>query len=275
MPTQGAWVSQSRSAASRSTSPPRPSSTRRSPRCSTYQPLDSDLTAIAALASAADKVAYATGAGTWSLTPLTTAGRALIDDADAAAQRVTLGVPAVTYSATIPASPTDGDTWIYPADATNGIMWTFRYRAGSASTYKWEFIGGSPLAVTVDTEDSVTSATYAALTNAQTLTIPFAGDWNIELSAHMRPSIDNNNVVKTGWWSYDVGATGAVDADAIHWRFALNNNGGVTDFGANMHRRRRKNAIAATTVLTTKARASAASTFVGDRMIAATPIRVG
>lgn len=59
---------------------------------SNKQPLDSDLTAIAALTSAADKLAYATGSGTWALTPFTSAGRALVDDADAAAQRATLSV---------------------------------------------------------------------------------------------------------------------------------------------------------------------------------------
>ena len=56
------------------------------------QPLDADLTAIAALASAADKVPYSTGAQTWALSAFTAAGRALVDDADAAAQRTTLSV---------------------------------------------------------------------------------------------------------------------------------------------------------------------------------------
>lgn len=59
---------------------------------SNKQPLDSDLTAIAALVSAADKVPYATGAGTWALSTLTSFGRSLIDDADAATARATLSV---------------------------------------------------------------------------------------------------------------------------------------------------------------------------------------
>lgn len=62
------------------------------------QPIDSDLTAIAALISAADKLPYATGSGTWALADITAAGRALIDDADAATQCTTLGVGDTTVN---------------------------------------------------------------------------------------------------------------------------------------------------------------------------------
>jgi hypothetical protein len=56
------------------------------------QPADADLTAIAGLTSAADKGIQFTGAGTAGVYDLTAAGKALLDDADAAAQRTTLGV---------------------------------------------------------------------------------------------------------------------------------------------------------------------------------------
>lgn len=59
---------------------------------SNKQPLDPTLTALAGLATGANKLPYSTGTDTFAQADLTAAGRALIDDADAAAQRATLSV---------------------------------------------------------------------------------------------------------------------------------------------------------------------------------------
>jgi len=58
----------------------------------TVQGYDATLAALAALATAADRMIYATGLDTFSTTPLTAFARTLLDDADAAAARATLGV---------------------------------------------------------------------------------------------------------------------------------------------------------------------------------------
>lgn len=81
-----------------------------------YQPLAAKLTALAAQTWAANSFTYYTDANTPAIGTITSAGRALIDDADAAAQRTTLGVKSgatrdVTISTSAPSGGVDGDLW--------------------------------------------------------------------------------------------------------------------------------------------------------------------
>lgn len=56
------------------------------------QPLAAGLTSIAGLTTSADKMIYTTASNTYAVTGLTSAGRAILDDADSTAQRATLGL---------------------------------------------------------------------------------------------------------------------------------------------------------------------------------------
>lgn len=121
----------------------------------------------------------------------------------------------VTPSQFAALSPNDGDEVYLIADSTNGVIWHFRYNAGSASAYKWEFIGGPPMYAEVFAGEATASTAYVALTTpGPSISLARGGDYEITLGAIMSA---NNAGAATMYMSYDIGATGASDNDAIQF----------------------------------------------------------
>ena len=111
---------------------------------------------------------------------------------------------------TLPSSPVDGQRCLFLADATDGVVWDLRYRAASASPYKWELVGGSNLHEQVDAFESTFSASAVdLLTVGPSLTLPRAGEYDFTMSA-----VQGNGSSGTGGsvWLAINGAVGNADA---------------------------------------------------------------
>lgn len=76
----------------------------------------------------------------------------------------------------LPENPYPDQEIIFQADEANSINWILRYNADSPSAYKWEWIGGSPMAAFESGSSGVIS-TAADLYNGPSMTVPLAGDF--------------------------------------------------------------------------------------------------
>ena len=90
-----------------------------------FQPADAELTALAGLTSAANKLPYFTGSGTAAVTDVTSFARTLLDDADQAAMQATLGLTPSALSG----GATSGKVQIGPLTLT----WRDHTFSGSSS----------------------------------------------------------------------------------------------------------------------------------------------
>ena len=176
-------------------------------------------------------------------------------------------VPTV-LSATPPGSPVDGQLWAMAPKT--GSVWVFRYNTGSASAYKWEFVGGPPLhAEVAASQNMAANASYIALATAgPSVTLPRAGDYLVSFGAGITGNADASHV----WMSFDIGATGAVDANGIDHYTGATVSGGFSPF-IPMTTQRRKNGLTAVT-LTCKYKSPSTGAYFMNRFLSVVPIRV-
>lgn len=171
------------------------------------------------------------------------------------------------YVTALPSSPVDGQEVYYAADATNGVIWHLRYRSGSSSSYKWEFVGGSPLHALTAAESSRANTSYGLLADAvsTSVTLPLAGDYDITIGARSYITANAGAAL-----SFKIGTTEAVDADGLDI-YQLSAGTGTIPQHMTV---RRKTGLSAVT-LELRYKAAAGTIYALNRFIRATPVRVG
>jgi hypothetical protein len=119
-------------------------------------------------------------------------------------------------SATPPATPIEGQLWAMSPAA--GVVWLFRYNAGSPSAYKWEFIGGPGLYIYDATDRAFANTTLGDLPGGAELTYPRPGDYH----AHFQASVYHSGAVGSAM-SFRLGNSTLQSAEeAILYNFATN-----------------------------------------------------
>ena len=157
------------------------------------QAYDATLQSLSALGTAADKYAYTTGVDTWAEGSITAAGRAILDDADAAAQRTTLGLGTMATQDANNVTITGGTmSFGVLSGRASGSFSDVTDQTGSVST---------PTAVKFGT-DEITGNGISVVTDGSNLTrITFAAAGTYMVAPNLQfANSDNNDHDVTIWF---------------------------------------------------------------------------
>ena len=162
----------------------------------------------------------------------------------------------------LPSNPADGQEVYYLADATNGVIWHLRYRAASASAYKWEFLGGSPLYSHIATQEGRSSASPGDLaTLGPDVTPPLAGDYHVSWGCRMQVTTTSLGDIYMG---QSLNTDAAVHMTTAQWS------------GSTVAIHRRPYTLAANTLIRAKySTAGGVAAVWAGRWLEAIPLRVG
>jgi hypothetical protein len=186
---------------------------------SSYQPLDTELTALASTTSSANALPYFTGSGTATTTTLSSFGRSLIDDTDASASRTTLGLGTM---ATETAS-----NYLTTTSASS----TYAPLAGATFTGNIAVNNGTSTAIT-------TTGTTAKVFNTGATTIEIghaATTISIGSIAHTGTTTINNDLAVYGSITFSAGSSSlsatTIQIDDTLISLADNNTADILDIG--------------------------------------------
>jgi hypothetical protein len=173
-------------------------------------------------------------------------------------------------SLALPAAPVDGQV-AYLALAGGGA-WAFRWNAGSASAYKWEFCGGPPLYADQSAALNIASSTASVWVDdagQPALTVPRAGEFVVQLGATFSVTSAGGATLTSDAW-YTPPAGSLTDA-GMACTVVINQNVVMTG-----SRQRRIAFAVANSVLIHRSAigTAAAAVSISSRYLALTPIRV-
>lgn len=173
----------------------------------------------------------------------------------------------------------DGMEVFYVADASAAVLWRLKYNEGSASAYKWEYVGGPPLYKTGAAYASGTTTYHDFNGAGPNQALALAGDYMVTVgtSSYIASGGNAGAGSAQAQISFAVGATAPVDAEGFSLGSYNDGGGNYTANGGIMTTR--KNAIPAASTIGVRGKqinaTNGRTSSYGIRWLSIVPVRVG